>query len=222
MNSFMTKVLKSSLFSSIAMAILGVLLFFKSELTIISISYVIGAILVGIGVVGMLKFIVNVNKNVKNELDIIYGTVAVILGIIVITNPKAIASNIPFVLGVLILISSATKLGYGFELRKQNNELWIGTVLLSLVTMLCGVLLIFNPFAGATFITKVVGILLFIYAILDIVSTFKIRKTFKNIDIGLGDKVIEQKIVEAEVIEDNTNVEKKKEKKKKKKEEGEV
>ena len=165
----------------------------------------------------MLKFIANLNKNIKNELDIIYGTVSIVLGIIVITNPKAIASIIPFVLGVIIVISSAAKLGYGFELRKGNNELWIGTVILALVTMLCGVLLIFNPFAGAAFITKVVGVLLFIYAVLDIVSTFKIRKTIKTID-----KVIEQKVVEADVIEDNTDINKKKAIKKKKTEEGDI
>ena len=70
MNNFMSKFLKSSLFSSIGLAILGILLFFQSEVTIVSISYVIGAILVAIGVLALLKFINNYKKN-KNELDIV-------------------------------------------------------------------------------------------------------------------------------------------------------
>ena len=210
MSSFMSKIIKSSMFSSIALAILGALLFFQSELTIVSISYIIGALLVGIGVVAIIKFINNLNKNVKNELDMIYGTVTVILGIIVISNPKAIASIIPFVLGVLIIISSAAKLQYGLELRKGNNDLWTGTVILSSITLLCGILLIFNPFAGAEFITKVVGILLFVYAVLDIISTIRISKTIKEVKNELTEK-----IVEADVVEDKTTNKKRKSTKKK-------
>lgn len=212
MENFIAKFMRSSIFGSIALAILGVFLFIKSELTIVSITYVIGAVLVGIGLVAMLKYIANINKSVKNEIDIIYGTVTVILGIVVISNPKAIASIIPFVLGIIIILSSAAKLGYGFELRKNNNQLWTGTVIIALITMLCGVLLIFNPFAGAEFILKIVGALIFIYAVLDIVSTFRIRKTIKPLKKALQNKEV---IVEAEVIEDNTNIEKKKEKKNK-------
>ena len=216
MNNFMSKFFKTSVFSAIGLAILGILLVFESELTIVSITYVIGAVLVGIGLVAMLKYIANINKSVKNEIDIIYGTVTVILGIVVISNPKAIASIIPFVLGIIIILSSAAKLGYGFELRKNNNQLWTGTVIIALITMLCGVLLIFNPFAGAEFILKIVGALIFIYAVLDIVSTFRIRKTIKPLKKALQNKEV---IVEAEVIEDNTNIDKKK--KKKNKREGE-
>lgn len=220
MENFMSKFMKSSIFSSIALVILGALLFFQSELTIVSISYIIGAVLVGIGVVSMLKFIANLNKNIKNELDIIYGTVTVILGIIVITNPKAIASIIPFILGILIVVSSATKLGYGFELKKANNELWIGTVVIALITLLCGILLLFNPFAGAKFILKVVGALIFVYAVLDIISTFRIRKTIKPLKNAI-ENVKKENIKEAEVIEDNTDADKKKNKKSKKKKAGE-
>ena len=206
MDNFMSKFMRSSIISSIALAILGVFLFIKSELTIVSISYIIGAILVGVGLVSIIKYIGNLNKNIKNELDIVYGTVTVVLGILVISNPKAIASIIPFIIGIIIVLSSATKLGYGFELRKSNSDLWIGTVVISLITMLCGILLIFNPFAGAEFILKVVGALIFIYAILDIISTFRIRKTIKPIQKAIKnvEKNVES-VVEAEVIEDNTS-----------------
>lgn len=212
MSSFMSKIIRSSMFSSVALAVLGALLFFQSELTIVSISYIIGAVLVGIGLAAIIKFVNNLNKDIKNELDMIYGTVTVVLGIIVISNPKAIASIIPFVLGILIIISSAAKLQYGLELRKGNNDLWTGTVILSSITLLCGILLIFNPFAGAEFITKVVGILLFVYAVLDIISNIRIRNTIKEVKNELTEK-----IVEADVVEDKTTSKKRKSTKKKKK-----
>lgn len=200
MNNFMSKFLKSSIISAIGLAILGILLVFESELTIVSISYVIGAILVAIGTVAILNFVNDMKKNVKNELNIVYGIGMVVLGIIVISNPKGVASIIPFILGVLIIINSAAKLQYSLELKKDNNKLWNSTMIMALITLLCGLLLVFNPFSGAEFITKVVGVLLFIYAVTDIISSLRIRKTVKNIQ-----KVIENNTVkEAEVIEDKT------------------
>lgn len=207
MNNFMSKFFKTSVFSAIGLAILGILLVFESELTIVSISYVIGAILVAIGALAIINYINDMKKNVKNELDIVYGIGMVILGIIVISNPKGVASIIPFILGVLIIINSAAKLQYSLELKKDNNNLWNSTMILSLITLLCGILLVFNPFSGAEFITKVVGIILFIYAITDIISSLRIRKTVKNIQ-----KVIENNTIkEADVIEDKTKDNKKEE-----------
>ncbi len=209
MDNFMSKFLKSSLLSSIGLAILGGLLFFQSELTIVSISYVIGGILVSVGVIALLKYINNLNKNIKNELDIIYGLGTVILGIIVISNPKGLASIIPFILGVLIIISSSAKLQYSLELKRTNNHLWLSTMIISVLTLLCGVLLVFNPFKGAEFITKIVGVLLFTYAVLDIISTLRIRKTVKTVK-----KVLKDSVKDADIIEDKTNsIEKRKKKK---------
>ena len=199
MSNFMSKFLKSSLMSAIFLTILGILLFVQSELTIISISYVIGAILIAIGVIGILKFMNNMKKGQKNELDMVYGIVAIILGIIVISNPKAVASIIPFVLGIIIVISSATKLQYSLELKKEGNHLWSSTMIISLLTLLCGIVLVFNPFQGAEILVKIVGAILFIYGILDIISTIRLRSTIKEIK-----KVIEDPIIDAEVIEDHT------------------
>ena len=75
--------------------------------------------------------------------------------------------------------------------------------------MLCGVLLIFNPFQGAIFITKVVGTLILVYAILDIISTLSIKRTVNKLH-----KSIEQHIVEADVIEETEEKETNKKEKK--------
>ena len=212
MKKIMNKIFKSSLFSSIGLAILGVLLIFQSELTIVSISYVIGAILVAIGALAIIRYIKGLNDNTKTELDIVYGIVCAVLGVIVIGNPQGIASIIPFVIGLIIIISSATKLQYSLELKKNGNDLWKSTMILSIITIVCGIMLIFNPFKGAVFITKVVGILILIYSILDIISTVTIRNTVKQIH-----EAIEEHINEAEIIEEDIEEEPKEKKKKDKK-----
>ena len=208
---FLNSYFRTSIINSIVMAILGILLLFESEVTIISISYIIGAVLIGIGAVAIIKYVRLLNSPLKNVMDLVYGFVTIILGAIVINNPRAIASIIPIVVGVIIIVSSASKLQYSLELKNDKNDIWKSTLIISLVTMICGVLLVFNPFEGAEFLAKLIGVLILLYAVLDLVSTVSIKKTVKNVH-----KAIEEGITEATIIETK---EKKKSKKENKEEE---
>ncbi len=214
MERFMTKFLKSSLISSITLLIISLFLFFETEATIITISYIIGSILIAIGTITIMKYINNLKSSIRNELDIIYGVGMAILGIIVISNPKGLASIIPFVLGIIMIITSATKLQISLDIMKKNEGKMTTSTILLLITCICGVVLIFNPFSGAKILAKIIGIIILIYAILDIVSTFKIQKIIKKRNIKEKDIV-----TEATVIEDKTKkIEDIKRKKGKKKE----
>ena len=66
MNIFMKKVFRSSMITSIFLLILGLLLIIASEATIISISYIIGSILVLLGVIGIINYIRKYNTEDKN------------------------------------------------------------------------------------------------------------------------------------------------------------
>ena len=78
------------------------------------VSYVIGAVLIALGVLAVINFLRS--KSELYHLDIVYGIVTIILGVLVIENPKVIGSIIPFVVGVGILINSGTKLKYALDL----------------------------------------------------------------------------------------------------------
>ncbi len=214
MERFMTKFLKSSLISSITLLIISLFLFFETEATIITISYIIGSILIAIGTITIIKYINNLKSGIRNELDIVYGVGMGILGIIVISNPKGLASIIPFILGIIMIITSATKLQISLDIMRKNEGKMTTSSILLLMTCICGVVLIFNPFSGAKLLAKIIGIIILIYSILDIVSTFKIQKIIKK-----RNKKEKDAVSEAIVIEDKTKkIEDIKRKKGKKKE----
>lgn len=201
MDNLLKKLFTSSVITSLTLLLLGMLLIFQSEATIVAITYIIGGILIALGILGIFKFIKSVNNANREELNIVYGVVTIILGILVIKNPHMIASILPIVIGIGIIINSATKLQYAFELKASNNSLWKSTMIVSIISTLFGVVLLFNPFKGAELITKIVGILIALYAILDIVSTFTIRKNVIEIH-----KTIEQNFVDAEVVEEQEDI----------------
>lgn len=209
MDKLMNKFFRSSMITSGFLMVLGILLLFQSEITILSISYVLGAILIAIGVLAIIRFIKNTNNSTKSELDIVYGVVTVILGLLIIQNPQAIASIIPIILGITIIINSATKLQYSFELKANKNDQWKVTMLASIISTICGVVLLFNPFKGAVLLTQVVGIFIIIYSVLDIISTIAIKKNVADIK-----EAIENSITDAEIIEEEPKKNSKKKKQK--------
>ena len=202
MNSFTKKGFTSSIITSIILAVLGILLIVATEATIISISYIIGGILILLGFFGLVDYIRKIDTETKTSVDLVYGIVTVILGVLIVMNPKAIASIINYVLGIIIVISSAVKLNYAIQLKGNNNSLWKSTIIFSLITTICGLILIFKPFTGAIVATKIIGIIVLIYAILNIISTFTIRKEVLRLHKALTDANNEKITREAEVVEE--------------------
>ena len=199
MEEFMKDFLKSSIATSIFLIILGILLVFQSEMTIMAISYVIGGILVAIGALALIRYIKKAaDKESTSELDIIYGIVTIIFGVIIIQNYQALSSIIPIVLGVTIIVSSVGKLNYAFQLKADDNQLWKTTMIISIISTICGVVLLFNPFSAAIGIMKIIGIFIIVYAILDLVSTIAIKSSVTKIY-----DAVEETIVDAEIIEDD-------------------
>ena len=202
MKSLTKKGFTSSIVISIVLAILGILLIVATEATIISISYIIGGILILLGFFGVIDYIRKIDTELKTGIDLIYGVVTIILGILIVLNPKAIASIINYVLGIIIVISSAIKLDYAIQLKGNNNSLWKSTILISIITTICGLILIFKPFTGAVLVTKIIGAVVLIYAILNIISTLTIRKEVLRLHKALTDANNEKITREAEVVEE--------------------
>ena len=176
MNKMINVFVKSTIITSLFLLALGILLIVKSDATIMMVSYVIGAVLIALGVLAIINFLRS--KSELYHLDIVYGIVTIILGVLVIKNPKVIGSIIPFVVGIGILINSGTKLKYALDLKENNEGVWKYTLIVAIISAVLGVLLIFNPFKASSLLVQVIGIVISIYALLDIISTILLKKRF--------------------------------------------
>lgn len=200
------KTIWPSLISSVAVLLLGLLLFFKSSLTLMGISYVFGGLIIAIGVLAIIRFISNNHSDISNQLNIVYGIVCIISGIFFIEKPAIIGSIIPIVMGIGIIINSSLKIQQSFNLKSLNNNYFLWSFIMALLSLVCGVVLLFNPFKGAVIITKVIGIFLAIYAILDICNTIVLKKSGVSINISTfnsdNTKAKKKKTKDAKIIKE--------------------
>lgn len=182
MKKIYNKLLYTSLTTGFVFFCFGLFLFLKPEMTINSVSYILGGILIIIGFITFLRYILNNDKVIKSfDVDLIYGIVGIIAGLVLILNPTAIATIIPFILGMWIVINSAIKLQYSLNLKQYENSNWKATFIIAIISLLWGIILIFNPFAGAVVITKIIGIFIMVYSFLEITEGILFHKNVKII-----------------------------------------
>lgn len=178
MKDMLRKMFTLSIFSSIILIVIGLLLFLKPDGALKTLAYVIGGLILVFGIFGVARF----SKSEKKGLnfDLVYAILSFIAGLIIIVNYETLMSIIPIVLGIWIIINSAIKIQYSFYIKSDNSKKWVATLVMSLITLICGMILLFNPFEIVKTVTRVVGLFIIIYAVIDLIESFML-KTKNNV-----------------------------------------
>ncbi len=177
-------IFKTSLLSTFCFIVMGLFLIFKSSSTIEIISYILGGFIIALGVTSFIRYYRNKEERLF-RFDIVYGIISSLMGLLLILNPHALAKIIPVILGIWITISSALKIQMAFSLKTYQSNMWKMTLVVGLLALLCGLILIFNPFEGALVITKIIGIFLIIYAIMDLISSYMVNRIMNKTAISI-------------------------------------
>ena len=191
------KIWWSSVTSSIILFILGLLLFLKPDTVIHVVALILGIFIIVVGIFALLKYFRSEQKNGMIRFNIIYGGVCIVSGLILALTPSAIASILPIVLGIWMIISSLLKIQYALNMKEAGSTSWIPTFTLAMITLVVGILLVINPWRGAQVILQIVGGFLMAYALLDVIASFLLNKETKTLM-----KVIDADIPDAEIKEE--------------------
>ena len=183
MQDLLKRIYRMSLASSIVFLIFGLLLIFQTESVISTVSVIIGILLLIIGIYPIINYFRNRQSGFFSSAGLLYGIFSVVAGIVIIVNKNLLATIIPVLSGVWMMINSVNKIQIAMELRDNKVSSWIISFIFAIIILIGGTLLIINPFRGAVILSKTVGIIIVIYAILDIADSVFIKfktKEWKN------------------------------------------
>ena len=192
-----------SLINSIIFFILGAIIFTKPEIIILFISYVIGGIIIIIGVFKCIKNYLDVKKdNNVSSREMITGIVLVIIGLVFILLAGVIEALVRLVIGGWILFSGINRLINSLQMPKKNSQ-FIIRLILSILLIGVGLYTILE----SNLAFKTIGLVLMIYSILEIIGYVFNRKDIYQEEIIINKK--DDKIIDVELIE-NKKLKKKK------------
>ena len=180
MRAKFNKLMNISLITSVIICIIGLLLMFNTIKSLETISYIIGIVLILHGVASI------VDDYKKFKVFYFFdgfttGLLSIIFGIIIITNKDNFLILIPLVFGLWFILNSTFKLRMSLALKDAHNSSWLITYVLSILTIIAGLCMIFNPEVASLTITKIMGGLALIYGICDIIGVIIFKKNIKSI-----------------------------------------
>ena len=138
------------------------------------------------GILFLLSGLMSIYKYFKRDgarlysLNLVYGILYSILGIVIIIFPFSVMTFVTVCLGIYLVITGALKLNYSFWIKKGSEESWPIVFATGILLIIIGILVMFNPFVQLT-LTKLVGIFLILEAVLDFTSTLLFKQRAKEI-----------------------------------------
>ncbi len=165
---------------SIIFLLLGIIFLIYPNISIQVVAYLIAFILIGSGIylIG-LEF---TNRIIFFPMDTLFnGIISVILGTIILIYPNIFQTIIPIMLGNYFILDSIFKLKVITFLRRIDNTSWILTLLLTILSIICGIVLIANPLDSSIAIALFAGIILIVYSITGMIDMLLFKKNIHDL-----------------------------------------
>ena len=179
MEQFFKKIGWTSIITSLAFTVLGIIIAYNPNTTFQIISYVLGAILIAYGILKIIEYFKVKGSYDLYNYELVYGIIACLLGIVVIVCSGMIEALLRILIGIWIVYSGAMRLGLAMKLQKldTDNKIWVPVLLIALAMLICGLYIIAVP---GTVMMKI-GIIMVIYGIMDIIEEVIFMKNVKDI-----------------------------------------
>lgn len=139
----------------LTIALGGVLIAWPLEVTGL-ICRVLGALLVVMGAVYIFGYFVEG----RGILSITGGLLFLLLGVWIFLTPESIASLVPIVIGVVLLVHSLRDFQMASEAKRSGSEQWMLLFLLALLNAVFGVVCICDSFGVISVAVRILGIAL--------------------------------------------------------------
>ena len=180
-------------------------MFTKPDVIILFISYVIGSIMILIGAFKCLKNYLEVKKdNSTPSKEMISGILLVVIGLVFIFLAGVIEELVRIVIGGWILFTGINRLSNALRLDKKTKRFLI-FLILSILLIAAGLYTILK----ANIAIKTIGLVLMIYSFLEIVGYIFNRQDINYKTETIID-VVEDKVIDKVLIEENQSKKKKK------------
>ena len=176
LNSF----INSSICISIMFIIIGIIMVIMPKMSLEILGVILSVILMINGIILMITDIKLKNNFIPIDM-LPASMLSILLGIMMLIYPNTLSIIIPLMLGTWFIMTSIFKIRLTLYLSKIKNTPWILLMLISILSIVCGFILILNPIDSSVAITLFIGIVIIVYAISDITNMIVLKRNIKNL-----------------------------------------
>lgn len=157
----------------------GLYLIINPQLTFTNLVYYIGLIILIIGIIKVLSALINRENFFLPGNYLFSGIINSLFGIILMTNASSTVKVIPIIIGLWLIISSASGLALILNVKRNNNTINNSLLVNHLIKLIIGIIVLTTPIITIVFTGWFLGIILLLIGIYLIVNSFPKQKTYK-------------------------------------------
>lgn len=163
-----------TIIGSIIIFIMGLIFLFNPTIATRTVEVITSIILMVLGIGAIFNYFSKATLKIFN-FNLAYGIASIVLGVLIVFNPFALTNIITIIFGAWLFVSGLIKINYGLNFKKVNEESWLLTFVIGLLTSLFGVVVIINPFINL-YLTQVLGLFISIYAVLEFTESILLKQ----------------------------------------------
>lgn len=177
----MLKELKwDALLSSILYVVMGIVLLLFPDTTARTLGYLVGGVAVAAGAVSMICYLLRDAHQNYYRNDFLYGLVGIALGCFIFYKVDLIVSLIPFIMGLLVIVSGCSKLQDVIDMKRMDYGNWVIMLAVAVVNVVFGIIMLRNPFSTAAILLQVIGAGLVFSGLTDVFVTLFFARKIKD------------------------------------------
>lgn len=180
MREFFHNMKLSFLLAAVLYIILGLILLIWPGVSATVFCYAFGGILLIYGVVTIVSFFLRDSRQGSFVFELFLGIVAAALGLLFLLRPVIVASVLPVILGLFIVVDGLVNLKRALELRRMLYVRWTVPLVLSAVSAVLGLVIVFQPFLAAEALVMLIGAVLIYEGLSDLWTIFRVSQWTKE------------------------------------------
>lgn len=180
MQEFLNAFKKNYIILAVFYILFGLVLLIWPAATGRVICYSLGGIAMIYGAINVITYFVKNEEDRFYRFDLVIGLISLLVGLVIIVMADAVISILPILLGIVILVDSFLRIQNAIDLMRVGYSSWWGVLILALVSVVLGVILIFNPFEAASVFIMFVGMCLIYDGIANLCTVGMVSRRLKK------------------------------------------
>ena len=169
-----------SIAASLLLAVLGVFLMLRPEVSTAVIGNLAGSLLLVFGIVRIIGFFSKDLYRLAFQFDLAFGLLMVVLGIVILTRPEHLLHFLCVATGLYVTADSLMKLQIANDARVFGLRRWWMILAASLLTVTAGILLMVFPSQSTLLLIRLFGGVMLAEGILNLVTVLLAVKIVRN------------------------------------------
>lgn len=171
LENYVRKYAKASILASVLMLIVAILLLVAPSETLDFTIIVFGIIIILDGILHVINYFQGDSAQKIISFELVEGIIEIFSGTFIIMYSEQLMIFLQVIFSVWIILKSLILFQISFKIREIKQSGWICMLVISIIGIILGFIIAFNPFESFITMSMLTGIILIIISALEIIDS---------------------------------------------------